>query len=128
LLALITPYFEAIGCYLAGKSSKHKETAFLKSGILAVVPALPTDALDLYVTEVRHGFAHEAVFRRVAIHQGAAGCPSFAIMNGLLCVDPWWLLAQAKQHFSDYVDSLRRGDPPDRCEAFHKFMAIRKAR
>jgi hypothetical protein len=128
MLALITPYFEAIACYLAGQSSRHNETCYLKSGIHAVIPSLPTDAIDLFVTEVRHGFAHEAVFRKVAIHHGNPRCPSFAVLNGLLYIDPWWMLARARQHFNEYVVSLRRGDPPDRLVAFEKFMAIRKAR
>jgi hypothetical protein len=87
ILALVTPYFEAVACYLRGRSSRWNETEFLRAGLEAVFPRVDPDAREKYVTEVRHGFAHEAVFRKVGLHRSAAHLPSFGIVNGLLVLD-----------------------------------------
>ena len=101
MLALVNPYFEAIACYLSGQSSRRKETEFLRKGLAATLPSVETKAIDRYINEVRHGQAHEAVFRTVVIHKNCAGLPTFGISaDDLLCVDPWWVLAQARNHFA----------------------------
>jgi hypothetical protein len=129
ILALVTPYFEAIACYLAGKSSRGAESKFLRQGLAAVFPQLPQAVVDQYVAEVRHGFAHEAVFRKVAVHRGANNAPSLGLLpDGLLSVDPWWLLARAQAHFMNYVAMLRAGTDPEMLENFRLFMEERKQR
>jgi hypothetical protein len=129
ILALVTPYFEAIACYLAGESSKGAETKFLRQGLAAVFPQLPQAVIDEYITEVRHGFAHEAVFRKVMIHRGGPNAPSLGLLpGGVLSVDPWWLLAQAESHFTNYVTRLRTGSDAKLLENFHAFMEVRKQR
>ena len=129
ILALVTPYFEAIACYLAGKSSKGAETAFLRQGLAAVFPQLPQIAIKKYIMEVRHGFAHEAIFRKVMIHHGATNAPSLGLLpDGTLSVDPWWILTQAESHFTNYVTMLRASRDATLLKNFNAFMEVRKQR
>lgn len=127
ILALISPFFEAMACYLQGQSSRGSETAFLRSGLEAVLPAVDAAAREEYVKEVRHGFAHEAVFRKVVLHRSSNPLPSFALVNGLLVLDPWWVLDEAEAYFDGYVAKLRDSDAQV-IGGFNAFMAIRKAR
>lgn len=46
ILALVTPYFESIECYLSGKSSKGNETACLRKGLAQVFPSLASEAIE----------------------------------------------------------------------------------
>ncbi|MBI4809820.1 MAG: hypothetical protein HY799_12830 [Nitrosomonadales bacterium] len=128
ILALVTPYFESIECYKSGKSSKGNETAFLRKGLAQVFPSLSSEVCEQYITEVRHGFAHEAIFRRVALHHSHPDFPTFGIHNGILFVDPWWVLACTEQHFDRYVLALRDGQYPELLQSFNSFMQIRKQR
>lgn len=129
MLALVIPYFEAIACYILGQSSKGKETVFLRQGLTTVFPSVHPDAINRFINEVRHGFAHEAVFRRVVIHRDASGLPSFGLAaNDVLYVDPWWLLSQAKAHFRSYIAALRSNSDEQQLANFRAFMKIRKQR
>jgi hypothetical protein len=129
ILTLVTPYFEAIACYLSGKSSRGKETQFLRQGLVAVFPSIPVIAIDRYINEVRHGVTHEAVFRKVAIHRGGKDLLPFGLeANDLLYIDPWWLLSQAKSHFANYIATLRSGSDDMQLANFKAFMEIRKNR
>lgn len=127
ILALVSPYFEAMACYRQGQSSRGSETTFLLSGLEAVFPAVDAAAREEYVKEVRHGFAHEAVFRKVLLHRSTDGLPSFGLVNGLLVLDPWWVLDGAETHFNTYVGKLRNNEPQV-IGGFNAFMSIRKAR
>ena len=128
ILSLLCPYFEAYTCYESGVSSKNQSVAFLKRGLRAVFPSISLDVVDAFVDEVRHGFAHEAVFRRVIIHHDAQGLPGLGkTAQGLLAVDPWWLLDSVEQHFHDYVGELRSGADPNMLQCFNRFMTVRKS-
>ena len=127
ILALVSPYLEVIASYLQGQSSKGAETAFLRKGLETVFPSVDAAAREAYVTEVRHGFAHEAVFRKVLLHRSSEGLPSFGMVNGLLVLDPWWVLDTAEAHFKGYVVRLRSNDFGV-IPGFSAFMAIRKTR
>lgn len=127
ILALITPYFEVVSSYLQGQASKGAETAFLRNGLKEVFVSVDSIACEKYVTEVRHGFAHEAMFRRVILHRALPGLPSFGMINDELALDPWWVLDQAEAHFNYYVARLRSNEP-NVIQRFREFMAIRKAR
>lgn len=127
ILALVSPYFEVMASYLRGQSSRGSETAFLRTGLEAVFPGVDESARKAYVTEVRHGFAHEAVFRKVMLHRASPGLPAFGMTNGVLALDPWWILDQAETYFSTYVRRLRNNDPAV-VGGFNAFMAIRKSR
>jgi len=128
VLSLLCPYFEAFSCYESGVSSKNQSVKFLKKGLQAVLPSLSSDVVDAFADEVRHGFAHEAVFRRVIIHHDAQGLPGLGkTAEGLLAVDPWWLLDRVERHFHDYVADLRRGADLKKLQSFNAFMAVRKS-
>lgn len=127
ILALISPYFEVMASYFRGRSSRGAETAFLREGLEVVFPSVDSAAREAYVTEVRHGFSHEAVFRRVLLHRSLEGLSSFGMVDGLLVLDPWWILDGAEAHFNGYVVKLRSHDP-GAIVGFNAFMAIRKAR
>ena len=103
ILALISPYFEVIYSYLQGRSSKGSETTFLRKGLEAVFPDVDAIARQTYVKEIRHGFAHEAMFRRVVLHRTLPGQPTFGMINGVLVLDPWWILDKGEAHFDNYV-------------------------
>jgi hypothetical protein len=47
--------------------------------------------------------------------------------NGVLALDPWWVLEQAETFFNTYVERLRNNDAAVVGD-FNAFMAIRKAR
>ncbi len=129
ILALVTPYFEAIACYRAGKSSRNAASKFLRQGLAAVFPQVPRAVIQKFVNEVRHGFAHEAVFRKVVIHRGVTDLPPLGLLpDGLLSVDPWWLLAETESHFTNYVAMLRAGSDSKLLENFNAFMEVRKRR
>ncbi len=125
ILTLVTPYFEGIACYLRGKSSRNEESKFLHFGLSQVLPAVPCEVIDLYVAQVRNGLLHEAVFRRVMLHRAAATLPSFGLASGQLCVDPWWLLQRATEHFAAYVAQLRNGEARI-LVPFNAFMQVRR--
>ena len=104
ILALISPYFESVTCYLKGKSSRNHATEFLCQGLRTVFPSVDAAARKKYIKEVRHGFAHEAMFRDVRLHRSVKAFPSFGMLNGVLHIDPWWILDQAEAYFdSDAV-------------------------
>ena len=125
LLTLITPYFEMLESYQRGELSEHRSSTFLGDGLQRVLPEVDRAAIDCYVREVRDGLMHEAMFRRVVIHQGET--PPFGMRDGLLWVDPWRLLERTEAHFRDYVGRLRRRTDPREYASWEKFMAIRKA-
>ncbi len=79
----------------------------------------------MYISEVRNGFAHEAMFKRVAINHGA----QFALNAARnLKVDPWWILDTAENHFKSYVAILRAKPNVQKLRTFQHFMTIRKQR
>ena len=127
ILALVSPYFEVISSYLQGQSSKGAETVFLQKGLEEVLISVDAIAREAYIMEVRHGFAHEAMFRRVILHRASPGLPSFGMINGELALDPWWVLDEAEAHFHSYVTRLRNNDPTV-TQGFEAFMKIRKTR
>ena len=127
ILALVTPYFEAIAAYLRGETSRGAETAFLLAGLEAVFPAIAPATRKEYANQVRHGVVHEAMFRRVLLHRSLNGWPPLGLVDGLLAVDPWWVLARAEQHFDGYVSRLRANDV-ELTGNFSALMAIRKSR
>jgi hypothetical protein len=125
ILALLCPYFEVFRSYQTGVPSEKKSVMFLKQALQAVFPDLSLDVIKAFAEEVRHGFAHEAVFRKVIIHHGIQGVPGLGkTAEGLLAVDPWWLLGKVEQHFHEYVADLRRGDP-EKLDDFKAFMTFR---
>ena len=128
ILALVTPYFEVIESYIRGKPSKDQSSKFLKAGLREVFPNVDSKAISKYAVEIRHGFAHEAMFRRVALHHGDATVPTFGVVNGILHVDPWWILETADRHFKAYVATLRAGNDPALLKSWRRFMNYRKQR
>ncbi len=127
ILTLLTPLFEALAQYLRGRSSRGDEPGFLRAGLEAVFPDVENSARELSVKEVRHGLAHEAMFRRVLLHRGLAGQPDFGIQGDVLVVNPWWVLERTEQFFDHYVAQLRRGEP-EMLARFEAFMRVRKQR
>lgn len=132
LLALTTPYFEMITCYLEGTRTPDKQASeFLRRGLKAVLGAGVSDAaIKKYVSEVRNGIAHELMFRTVILQRGLQ--PSFGIdpNSGILILDPFWLFDAVHQHFRQYVTRLRSPNSAQDREdlmKFNAFMAIRKA-
>jgi hypothetical protein len=128
ILTLITPYLEVIACYHLGKDSDRQSTPFLRKGLRLVFPGVSTNAREQYITEVRQGLLHESIFRKVGIHHNAPGYPNFDLVNGLLWLNPWWLLQEVKEHFNRYVSVLRAGSDAHLTAMFDAFMKIRKSR
>jgi hypothetical protein len=134
LLTLVTPYFEMITCYLAGRETPPKQASeYLRRGLATVLGARGSaDAIKKYVSEVRNGIAHELMFRTVMLHHGFAGMPSFGIepKTGVLAVDPFWLARVTHEHFKSYVQRLRNPTSADDevLKNFTAFMNSRKAR
>jgi hypothetical protein len=136
LLSLVTPYFEMITCYLDGRRPNNRESsAFLRRGLETVLGAgTSAVAIKKFVSEVRNGFFHEAMFRYVVLHRAEhTGMPFFDFVpdgtgGQVLAVDPFWLSHQAHTHFLAYVALLRRpvtaDDQRDRSH-FDAFMAVR---
>ena len=127
MLSIVTPYFEAITCYVRGEASRRKtSTPFLMEGLLSAFPELSDDDAKRYADEVRHGLMHEAAFRNVYLHKGAS---SHAITSnaGVLWIDPWHILNRAQAHFDSYVGRLRAGEALALLP-FERFMAHRKRR
>ena len=125
ILTIVTPYFEAVACYLRGTSSRGRESEFLRFGLSQAVAGASAEAIDNYVTQVRNGLLHEAIFRRVVLHHAAGQLPKFGLACDQLCVDPWWLLQKADEHFAGYFVQLRRGETHV-LEPFNAFMQLRK--
>jgi hypothetical protein len=124
ILALISPFFEVMACYLKGESSRYQETRFLQHGLEAVFPSVDPAAREKYIIEVRNGFAHEAMFRNILIHRTVEQYPSFGLFNGVLHLDPWWILDNAEGYFDNFVRRVRTNESGI-LENFKKFMLIR---
>jgi hypothetical protein len=136
LLSLVTPYFEMITCYLDGRRPNSRQSSeFLRRGLETVLGVgTSTVAIKRFVSEVRNGLFHEAMFRYVIVHRAEhTGMPFFDLVpdgNGgqVLAVDPFWLSNKAHSHFQAYVSRLRHpvtaDDQRDRGH-FDAFMAVR---
>jgi hypothetical protein len=129
ILLLTAPYYEAIGCYSHGREPKLDESGlFLETGLSEVFPAATEPAKKAYRTQVRNGLAHEAVFRRVLIHRAAAE-PKFDIRpDGILAVDPWWMLGMTRSHLVEFARRLRDPSCVTLRASFDAFLRIRKSR
>jgi hypothetical protein len=77
------------------------------------------------MNEVRNGFAHEAMFRRAALHRADKNFPPFGMVNNFLHLDPWWILDRAEDYFDSYVAKVRNCDMSVYGN-FLKFMQIRR--
>ncbi len=129
ILALISPYFEMITCYVKGQSSKKNYSKFINEGLKYVFPELSEDVIRLYISEVRNGFSHEAIFRKVAIHNGTQNLPQLGILpNGILSVNPWYIFEQVEANFTKYISTLRAGIDLTLLASFEAYMAVRKQR
>jgi hypothetical protein len=133
LIALVTPYFEMITCYIEGREPGAREsTEFLRRGLVTVLASTATpEAVSAYVKEVRNGIAHELMFRTVILHRGVPHLPGFGIVDGILTVDAFWLFDEVQTHFRAYVARLR--SPANEADHlalanFNRFMNVRKAR
>ncbi len=136
LLALVTPYFEMIACYLEGRRPGERESSkFLRQGLAVVLDTrASSDAINAFAKEVRNGIAHELMFRYVILHDGAAAYPSFGMvrerLGNILAVDPYWLARVAHDHFRGYTTRIRhpQTDEDRRLGTnFASFIAVRKA-
>jgi hypothetical protein len=129
ILALISSYFETITCYVKGQSSKKNESEFINEGLKYVFPELSEDVIRLYISEIRNGFSHETIFRKVTIHNGTQNLPQLGILpNGTLSVNPWYILEEIEANFTKYILTIRAEIDLTLLAAFKAFMDVRKQR
>ena len=67
------------------------------------------------------------MFRNIIIHRTVEQYPSFGLLNGVLHLDPWWILDKAEAYFDNFVRRVRSHDRAIIVN-FKKFMLIRMGR
>lgn len=134
-VALLITYFEGIAIYLSGKDSKNRSFEFFSDGFSKVFPIQHQDkdaprivARAIY-DQARCGFAHDGMFRTRVFFSDVPSKPlifSFPKKNGDLdlsqvesiIINPNLFFESIRDHFEDYLKSLRVGSDSSVRQAF----------
>ena len=143
-VALSMTYFEGIEIYLSGEDSRKKSFEFFAKGFSRVFPVQHKD-LDnrrsiqrAIYDQVRCGFAHDGMFRSRVFFSDVPSEPiiiSFPRKNGILdtskiesiVINPKLFFESIKNHFEDYLKSLRKGTDPTIRHNFEKAVKLKWA-
>ncbi|RLB39476.1 MAG: hypothetical protein DRH12_11450 [Deltaproteobacteria bacterium] len=143
-VALLMTYFEGIEIYLSGEDSKNKSFEFFAKGFSRVFPIQDKDrdarkfVLRAIYDQVRCGFAHDGMFRNRVFFSDIPREPiiiSFPRNNETLdtsriesiVINPRLFFESIKNHFEDYLKSLRNGTDASIRKSFETTVKLKWA-
>lgn len=143
-VALLITYFEGIAIYLSGEDSKNRSFEFFVDGFSKVFPIQHDDkeapriiARAIY-DQARCGFVHDGMFRNRVFFSDIPSEPliiSFPKRNDVLnisqiesiVINPSLFFESIRDHFEDYLKSLRGGSDASIRQAFETTVKLKWA-
>ena len=143
-VGLLMTYFEGIEIYLSGEDSKNRSFEFFAKGFSRVFPIQHKDrnarrfVLRAIYDQVRCGFAHDVMSRNRVFFSDVPSKPiiiSFPKKNGIsdiskiesIVINPRLFFESIKNHFEDYLKSLRNGTDESIRQSFETTVKLKWA-
>jgi len=108
ILMIAVSYLEGNQQFRQGRASTSAtSTSFIKTAMERIFPELDADCIDLFVRQVRQGFFHDGITRKLVLIVVNKEVPALAQVKNKLWINPHLFLDRVKQDFENYIGELK---------------------